>query len=220
MLQPVACGRRASGGSAGSALPCGRRGLIGGCLQHGSTTAMDCHRVNPTLDQGVGPRPRQLEQQGPISVVFDKKSAYQLVWWRSRENPIPRWSESRIERRAPGAGDGQRADAALAHEAGRGRRAGDQRRHMAGHQIVHRRPAAAERNVIELRAAARFQQLAGEMAGPRHPTWRSSCHSATWRERGTRQEIFASFEIRVGWHYVHTLGVLPGRGAIMFQLAV
>ena len=32
--------------------------------------------------------------------------------------------------------------------------------------------------------------------------------------------IWASFEIRVGWHYVHTLGVLPGRGAIMFQSAV
>jgi len=35
-----------------------------------------------------------------------------------------------------------------------------------------------------------------------------------------RDYNFASFEIRVGWHYVHTLGVLPGRGAMMFQSAV
>ena len=35
-----------------------------------------------------------------------------------------------------------------------------------------------------------------------------------------QQWNLASFEIRVGWHYVHTLGVLARRGAIMFQSAV
>ena len=36
---------------------------------------------------------------------------------------------------------------------------------MARHEIVHRRPAAAERDVVEPGGAARLQELAGKMAG-------------------------------------------------------
>ena len=46
-----------------------------------------------------------------------------------------------------------------------GGRARDQGRHVAGHQVVDRRPAAAERHMVQPGAAPRLQELAGEMAG-------------------------------------------------------
>ncbi len=64
---------------------------------------------------------------------------------------------------------GSGADASVAHEGGSGRRTGDHRGDVAAHEVVHRRTAAAERYMVETRAAARFQQLAAQMAGAADP---------------------------------------------------